>query len=153
MNSAVRQVLYYLESASFINFSLFSNQAVANFSASSQPISKLTTTNPAKRTNMMATKMVTVGSGSLPFAYLSVLCVRPSLRNPAILLPRYPARPWPENRRSPGNWYNRSRSRARDRRTRYHSSRRLARLGTRSSPSRSRPRLENRARKSGVAGR
>ena len=101
MNSAVRQVFYYLKSASFMTFSLL-EPGISEFFASSEPISKLTTSNPAKRTNMMATKMVTVGSGSLPFAYLSVLCVRPSLRYPAIVLPRYPARPWPENRRSPG---------------------------------------------------
>lgn len=37
---------YYLKSASFMNFSPFSNQALANFFANSQPISKLTTTNP-----------------------------------------------------------------------------------------------------------
>jgi len=68
----------------------------SEFFASSQPISKLATSNPAKRTNMMATKMATVGSGSL--AYLSVLCVSPSLIVPPICR----ARPWPGNRRSPG---------------------------------------------------
>ena len=66
-------------------------------------------------------------TGSVRFAYLSALCARLSLHCAAMVLRRYPARPWPENRRSPDTPCNRFRIRTHDQRSRGRRSRLLAR--------------------------